>query len=167
MTRIVDIKAMGISQDLKELKGNKGDKKREESNINRIRSEGKARESYYKNKIEASKEKQKRYTQELYSRYGNDRKIEKDYRKENLKQLGNKAMLIGSKVETGVNVAFERGWNAAAKVAKQRVISRSVLKKQQQMQVSIPEYKAEQPLQKSNTYFKQELEEAKRSLFFS
>jgi hypothetical protein len=52
------------------------------------------------------------------------------------------------------------------KFLSKKVVSRQVLKKNQ-MVATIPEVKAESNWGNSSTFFKQELEETKRSLFFS
>ena len=74
MVRIIDIKAAGLSQDLKELKSDKGFSKALSSQISKIKSEGRDRENIYSNKIKETTQFQRRH----YFLNGNLRKTSKE-----------------------------------------------------------------------------------------
>lgn len=81
----------------------------------------------------------------------NVEKLKKEYRKEKIKEfVGKNFERIGKKIES---------------LSKQKVVSKRVLKPSQ-MTATIPNYKAPSVLGDPNRFFKNELEEVKKNLFF-
>lgn len=174
MAKIVDLKSLGILQDVKELKKGKA---REAAAVSLIRREGKKKleriDAPYKaskketyevmttpeRKTFTTKEEVNAYKKRLY-----DAKYEED-RLAKRKPIDTVRKGL-TKADTAAGVALERFGALAKSAASQRVISRSVMKKGQ-MTVQVPEYKAPSVLNDENRFFKGELNKEKRSLYFS
>lgn len=160
--RIVDLKKLGISQDLKELKSEK-----------RAKKEGYYDYGYEKEKLRLSKEtyKTKNTPPSIMSREQKEAKLEAIKRRKD--KIGEEAVLrkqeaklkersFSGRVKKGVNRLLEKGYRNLNK----RVISRGVIKNSK-VTVRIPEYQAPSILGDPNRFFKNEWEETKKSLFFS
>lgn len=170
----VDLKSLGVLQDVRELKRNKNRKQFNES-VNKIRREGKKREERYEERYKSGLENKKKVYQEAEKRTITNKSDLQNY-KERLERanefnpkrekLKKNLMKAGSKVETGINVGLERGLRALKEAGKKRVISRQVLKKNS-MKVYVPDFKAPSILGDENRFFKSEYEKEKKNLFFS
>lgn len=195
MAKIVDLKSMGILQDVKELKRKKG--KADAAAIGTIRREGKKKLIEYKAQREdisksrsnvegvlQSKRNTINQLSERYAKMGPTEKVAsdipsrikrlekggssavKEYQKLGREETKLKVKTALTKADTAAGVALERFGALAKSAANQRVISRSVMKKGK-MTVQVPEYKAPSVLGDENRFFKGELNKEKRSLFFS
>lgn len=76
-------------------------------------------------KLKEEKEKKERLLGGINSAQKN---LRQQQRKEAIQKIKTKALLFGSKVEGGINVALEKGTQKAGQLAKQRVIFRKILK---------------------------------------
>jgi len=70
-----------------------------------------------------------------------------------------------AKIETGTERTLERTIKGIKKLAKQKAVSRKVLKKKV-MVVNVPDYKAPSILGDENRFFRGEFNKEKRGLFF-
>jgi hypothetical protein len=155
MSKTVDLKSLGVIQDMKELKGSKG---KTSSNFDTHYAKEKLK--WQKEKISIRDNPNISKEQKVAAYDTIDRKLNKEKENANIRQQEaaiEKNSFLGkfsNKLESG-----------ARKLATQRVISRRVFKKNN-MQVHIPERKVESVLNDPNRFFKNELSQTKRSLFF-
>jgi hypothetical protein len=170
MVRMIDIKSAGLSQDLKELKSNKGFAKALSSQISKIKSEGRAREAKgyekynqgMKNRKEVFSQAEKTITNKAdYQAY--KQKLEQNS-KFNPKVERFKANVYAgaSKVETGVSVALENVTSKLGRALQKRVISRGIVKKSKAT-LTLKEKPKDTYVP---IYFQAELNNAKRQMFF-
>jgi len=73
--------------------------------------------------------------------------------KQTAKQVGTKALILGSKVEAGVNVALESGMRKLGQLAKAKVTSKKILKKSK-TSYKIPDRQVENVWNDENKFFR-------------
>lgn len=130
---IIDIKSLGISQDIKEIRNDGTSSNQIRIKLAKIKSNRRAREKQY-----VKEDIKKRPTQELI---------------ENKGEIKRKAYTYGSKVESGIEKGLATTTHKLGQLAKQRVISRKVLKKSR-MSYTIPDRKVENVFNDENRFFK-------------
>lgn len=155
MAKIIDLKSLGISQDLKELK-NKKEKVSSNFDV-----------GYAKEKLKLNKERIRVRESPEYSREQKEAAYDTISRRE-----GKIKEQAGIKKQE--QVIYEHSFEGRAtknilagvrKYATQRIISRKILKNPQ-MIVHVPNRKVEDVLHDPNRFFKNELSNERRNMFF-
>jgi hypothetical protein len=174
--RIFDLKKKGISQDLKELQKDKGFSKALRTEINRIKSEGKAKQTKAYDKYnKGMKERQEVYSQAEKKTITNPKEY-KEYKEklERSSQFNPRKEKFKAKVSSGISkvgTALEVGLtNATQKIGRklnERIISRRILKQQPRVTVKMDNRKIENIFEDENRFFKGNFEKEKRSMFLS
>lgn len=153
--KIVDLKSLGIIQDVKELKSKK---EKASSNFD---------VGYAKEKLKWDKEKIRVRDSQNYSKEQKEAAYDTINRRENKlkEQAGIKKQENKIYEHSFVGKLSNKIGEGARKLATQRIISRKILKKNN-MTVRIPEYKAPSVLGDPNRFFKDELSQERRNMFF-
>ena len=133
----------------------------------------KENKSFYNRKIEKEKLSLMKYEQRIQNMPKAEREIHSAVLKQDKESIGHREKILKQKekiyeksfrgrAEKGVNKLLEKGYKALQK----KVVSRRILKPSQTI-VTIKEYQVPSILNDPNRFFKSEMEETKKSLFFS
>lgn len=86
--------------------------------------------------------------------------------KQTAKQVGTKALILGSKVEAGVETALAKTTQKLGQLAKQKIVSRKILK-ESKMSYRMPNRPVESVWGDENRFFRGAYNNEKKNMFFS
>ena len=156
---MIDLKKLGVSQDIKELKRDKETRREKYYDKTSEKKKLSLMKEAYRIKYESDSPKEQKDIGTRLIKEGAKKLSQEAEIKRQESNIYSKSFL--GRVEKGLTRLADKGYRKLG----ERVISRKVLKKSK-LTVRIPEYKAPSILGDKNRFFNSEWEETKKSLFF-